>query len=280
VIAVVGGLIAALCWAASSLCARRSSRIVGPQAAVAWVMLFGFVPLAPLSVGTGVPDGLDAESVTWAAIGGLGTVVGLVAMYAALRDGKVGVVAPITAAEGAIAAAIAILFGERLGLLAGLMLLVIVAGIVLTSLSPDVEGPSRTSTGAPYAILAAACFGLSLYGIGRGGDELGPIWTLLIIRVVALVTLIVPLLVLRRLRYHRSALPFLLASGVLELVGGTAFIWGADHGIAVASVVASQNAAFVVAAGYVFLGERLGRVQRIGVATVLGGVTLLAGLQA
>ena len=153
-------------------------------------------------------------------------------------------------------------------------------GIVLTSLSPDVNGPSRTSTGAPFAILAAVCFGASLYGIGRAGEDLGAVWTLFVIRLVALVALILPLVILRRMRFHRSALPFLLASSVLEIAGGAAFIWGADDGIAVASVVASQNAAFVVAAGYVFLGERLGRVQAIGVGTVLGGVTLLAGLQA
>jgi len=280
VIAVVGGLVAAVCWAASALCARRSARIVGPQAAVAWVMLIGLVPLTPAALLVGTPERLDASSASWAVVGGLGAVVGLVAMYAAFREGKVGVVAPIIAAEGAIAAVIAIAFGERLGLIAGVVLCVIVLGIVLTSVSPDVDRRSRTSSGATFAILAAFCFGASLYGIGRAGDDLGAVWTLLVIRLVALVALVVPLLALRRLRWDRSAAPFLLASAVLEIAGGSAFILGSDDGIAITSVVASQNATFIVAAGYVFLGERLGRAQAIGVGTVLGGVTLLAGLQA
>jgi drug/metabolite transporter (DMT)-like permease len=280
VIAIVGGLVAAICWAASSLCARRSSRVVGPYAAVAWVMLIGLVPLAPLALLTGTPERLDGSSTAWACVGGLGAVVGLVAMYAAFRVGKVGVVAPIIAAEGAIAAVVAIAFGERLGVPAGLVLVVIVVGIVLTSVALDVDAPARTSAGAPVAILAACCFGASLYGIGRAGDDLGAVWTLLVIRLVAVVALVLPLLVVRRLRWHAAAAPFLLASGALEIAGGAAFIVGAGDGIAITSVVASQNATFIVAAGFVFLGERLGRVQAIGVGVVLVGVTVLAGLQA
>jgi drug/metabolite transporter (DMT)-like permease len=279
VIAVLGGLGAALCWAASSLCARRSSRVVGPYSAVAWVMVIGLFLLAPPALVLGTPAGLDGSSSAWALGGAAGAVAGLVAMYAALRDGKVGVVAPIASAEGAIAAVIAIAFGERLGVLAGIVLLVIVAGIVLASSSPGEEGGSRRATGVWFAVGAAVCFGASLYGLGRAGDDIGPLWTLLITRLVGVAALVAPLLLLRRLHFHREALPFLLASGVLEVLGGTAYIVGAGHGIAIASVMASQMAALVVAGGYLLLGERLSRVQQVGVGVVLAGVAVLSALQ-
>ena len=50
----------------------------------------------------------------WLAVSGVGNVAGLALVYAAVRRGKVGVVAPITSTEGAVAAVIAIALGEEI----------------------------------------------------------------------------------------------------------------------------------------------------------------------
>ena len=279
-IAVLGGLGAATAWMLTTLCARRSTRLVGPYAGVAWVMLVGIVIMTPLALATGRPEALDAASGAWAAAGGLGAVCGLVAVYAGLRVGQIGIVAPIAATEGAIAALIAIAFGEEVGLAAGLLLALIVAGVVLASAAPGHDGERGAAAGAWWGGAAAVCFGVSLYSIGRVGDELGAVWTLFGVRLVALLVLVLPLVVLRRMPLVRAAVPFVAIAGVLELVGGVSFIWGAGDSVAVAAVVASQYAAMLVAIGYLALGERLGRWQAVGVAVVLVGVALLAAVQA
>jgi drug/metabolite transporter (DMT)-like permease len=280
VIAVAGGLVAAAAWAASALCARRTSRLLGPQAAVAWMMMVGLVVLGPLALVQGKPEELDAAAAGWVLVGGVGAVAGLVCMYAGLRVGKVGVVAPLVATEGAVAAVIAVAFGERIGLAAGVLLAVIVAGVLVAGRGSDEDGSRGAASGAWFALAAAMLFGASLYGIGRAGDDAGTVWTLVGIRLVAVVALLAPLLLLRRLYFDRAAAPFLIGSGLLEIVGGSAFIYGAGESIAVTSVVSSQHAALVVAAGYLVLGERLGKTQVLGVATVLAAVCVLAGLQA
>ena len=64
--------------------------------------------------------------------------------YAALRIGKVSIVAPIVATEGAVAAVIAIALGDPVGLVAGVALAVDRHGVVLSS----VERSTRTSRSA------------------------------------------------------------------------------------------------------------------------------------
>ena len=51
----------------------------------------------------------------WAVLAGAGSSLGLLLMYRGLRIGKVGVVAPITSTEGAIAALLSVVaLGEQL----------------------------------------------------------------------------------------------------------------------------------------------------------------------
>src|SRR5687767_15928690 len=70
-LAIVGGLGAALVFATVTLCNSRSSRMIGPSQLLAWVMLIGLAIVAPLVVLEGVPDDLDTESGAWLAVAGL-----------------------------------------------------------------------------------------------------------------------------------------------------------------------------------------------------------------
>src|SRR5919108_1296700 len=130
-LAIVGGLGAALVFATVTLCNSRSSRMIGPSQLLAWVMLIGLAIVMPLVVLEGVPDELEAGSGAWLAVAGIGNVVGLLFAYAALRVGKVGIVAPVVATQGAIAAVLALIGGESLSPGSGLMLALIALGGVL-----------------------------------------------------------------------------------------------------------------------------------------------------
>src|SRR5437879_921505 len=136
--AVLGGLGAALCFAVSTLCSSRTSRMIGPWSALAWVALVGLAIAGPAAALGGVPANLDASSVGWLAVSGLGNVGGLLLAYAGLRTGKVGIVAPIVSTEGAVAAVIALIAGERVLFASAVTLLVIVAGVLLAGLAPGV----------------------------------------------------------------------------------------------------------------------------------------------
>ena len=88
-VAVLGGLGAAACWATATLCASRSTRLIGAWSVLGWVMLVGFVVTAPVIVAKGVPAALDAHELPWLVLSGAGNVGGLLFAYKALRVGKV-----------------------------------------------------------------------------------------------------------------------------------------------------------------------------------------------
>src|SRR5581483_5611652 len=125
--AILGGLGAAAAWAAAMLTASRASRLVGSQTTLAWVMLTGLIVVGPIALAEGKPAGLDGGAAVWLVLAGAGNVGGLLLSYTGMRIGKVGVVAPITSAEGAVAAVIAVAAGEQLGVGTGVALGVVAA---------------------------------------------------------------------------------------------------------------------------------------------------------
>jgi drug/metabolite transporter (DMT)-like permease len=283
VIAILGGLGAALTWAISTLCSSRSSRMLEPITVVAWVMISGLVITGPIALAEGVPSNLTGSAGGWVLISGAGNVCGLIAVYRALRVGQVSLIAPLVSTEGAIAATIALLAGESVAPAVGAMLGVIAVGICISSLpaeeaQPGTRGVHLRSVG--LAMLAACLFGVSLYATGRASSELPSAWVVLSARLIGTITLGVPLLLRGRLRLTRPAVPLLLGAGVCEVAGFFSYTWGAPHGIAVAAVLSSQFASVAALGGYLLFSERLSRTQMSGIATVIAGVAVLSLLRA
>src|SRR4051794_19287500 len=94
-IAIIGGLAAAGCFAASTLCSSRSSRMIDPGSVLAWVMLVGLLATVPVVAIARPPSDLGPTDVGWLAVVGITNSIGLLLAYRALRIGKVGLVAPV-----------------------------------------------------------------------------------------------------------------------------------------------------------------------------------------
>lgn len=281
-IAVLGGLGAALAWAVTMLTASRASPLIGSWSTLAWVMLTGLAVVGPVALAQGVPEGLDGEAVMWLAIAGLGNVAGLLLVYSGLRIGKVGVVGPIASSEGAVAAIIAVAAGEELGTWTAVALLAIAVGIVLAARPPaEREEAGRDDPrAAALALAAAVAFGASLYATGRASLDLPIVWAVLPPRLLGVVLVTIPLVAARRLRLTRAAAPFVLVSGLAEVAGFVSYAIGARHGIAIAAVFASQFAALAAIGAALLFKERLTRRGVAGVAVIAVGVAVVSALHA
>lgn len=282
-IAVLGGLGAAVAWSISTLCSSRSSRMMEPMAVVALIMVIGLLITAPIAAVHGAPS-FDAESLTWLVISGGGNVAGLVLTYKALRIGLVALVAPLVSTEGAIAATIALLAGESLAPGVGLALALVAIGVCLSAV-PESAGTDRRRVhdkpaAVLFAVAAALVFGTSLYATGRAGATLPSTWVVLSARLIGTVGLAIPLAAARRLRIVRRAVPLIVVAGICEVLGFYSYTAGARHGIAVAAVLSSQFATIAAVAAYFLFGERLNRIQLAGVSSVVVGVALLSALRA
>lgn len=282
VIAVLGGLGAAVAWAVTTLTASRASRRIGSFPTLAWVMLVGLLVVGPVALAEGIPEALDGGALVWLTIAGVGNVAGLLLVYTGMRIGKVGVVAPISSSEGAVAAVIAVVAGEHVRGWTALGLGAIVVGIVLAARPPAeraAEGGDDPRA-AFFGLGAAVAFGAGLYATGRASLDLPIAWAVLPPRVLGVAFVSVPLLALGRLRLTRAAAPLVAVSGLAEVGGFASFAIGARHGIAVAAVLASQFAAIAALAAAILFRERLGRAGVAGVVVIAAGVAAVSALRA
>ncbi len=276
-IAVVGGLGAAIAWALATIVAARASRALGPWSTTAWVVFIGLIVTLPLLLLETPPESIAVEDFAWLAVAGLGYVIGMVFNYAALTGGKVPVTAPIVSTEGSIAAALAVLTGEAASPMLGAMLALIAAGIFVVALQPGGGADVLSGSGARYvgfAVVAAVIFGIGLYGSGRASESVPPSWVVAAGRIAGVALLTLPLALTRRLRFDRAVLPFLLFAGVAEVAGIYLFAWGARESIAVTAVLSSQFAVIAALIAHA-LGERISGRQWLGVVAVTTGVVVI-----
>lgn len=303
-IAIVGGLGAAVLWAVATLCSSRSSRMLGSRVVLAWIMIVGVAVGLPAALLSPAPAAIEPSTFALLLLAGTCYVVGLQLTYAALRVGKVSIVAPIVSTEGAVAAVIAMLLGDPVGLVAGLSLFAVAAGVVLSSLdraTPDVaagdfdvtadaidepgEDAARDQTAernvdarrtTALAVAGAIVFGVGLVAAGRSAQLVPVTWVAVSARLIGVVGVVIPLVLQRRLRLTRVALPLVVIAGIGEVVGSVLSAWGSRESIAISAVMGSQFAAIAAVAAFLLFRERLARVQVVGVALIVVGVTVLA----
>lgn len=321
--AILAGLGAAALWATATLCSSRSSRMLGSRVVLAWIMIVGVAVGLPVAIASPPPTTVAPSTFALLLLAGSCYVVGLQLTYAALRVGKVSIVAPIVSTEGAVAAVVSVVLGDPIGVIAGITLVAIAAGIVLSSverarpevpagdfdvLADAIDEPVRASgpaaptatvpapTGraaiaaadppgsarrtAALAIVAALVFGVGLVAAGRSAVLVPVSWVALSARLIGIVGVVIPLLIQGRLRVTRAALPLVVIAGIGEVVGSMLSAWGSRESIAITAVMGSQFAAFAAVAAFVLFGERLARVQLVGVVLIAAGVTVLAAVSA
>jgi drug/metabolite transporter (DMT)-like permease len=277
--AILGGVLASVCFAVSSLCASVATREVGPATTLAGVMAFGLLLVLPPTVLLGDLGQLPAGTIGLLVVIGASNVIGLRIEYLALRRGKVGVVVPIVSTDGAIAAVIAVLVGLQLGVRTAALLLVISAGVMVAAASPDPPDAVDTSPGlrsSVLALIAALLFGVNLYVTGHVGAEVALVWVLLPARLVGTAVVALPLAVRGVPRPRGGVLTLLAVAGAAEVLGVVAYTIGARHELAIAAVLASQFAALTTVGAYFVFDERLNRSQVAGLVIVAVGVGLLA----
>jgi drug/metabolite transporter (DMT)-like permease len=311
VTAILGGLAAAVMWATATLASSRSSRMIGSRVVLAWVMIVGTIVGLPLSLLSGVPRDIPPGTVPLVLLAGVCYSAGLYVTYKALTIGKVSIVAPIVATEGAVGALIAVALGDPLSMVAALLLALIAGGVVLSSIEParpdvpagDIElaadaldGPARDDARARIAdhaalliddaartrrtvllsVAGALIFGVGLVAAGKAASLIPPIWVATSTRVVGLAVVALPLVLQGRLVLPRKVLPLVAIAGIGEIIGSTASAWGSTYSIPITAVLGSQFAAIAAVVAFLLFGERLSRTQVAGVILIVGGVTALA----
>lgn len=239
-----------------------------------------------LTLGGGPPGG---TFLLFAALAGVSETVGVAALYRGLAVGVMSIVAPVAATAPVVPVVAGVFLGELPAPIQGAGIVLAVTGIVITSRARSTAEPAVATEPAPagagvaasvvFGLLAALGFG-SFYVAMDAASEAGVPWALLVARLTAVAIFVVAYSITRSPLAVRGAdVPVLALIGVL--------IVGADAMYAVASTLGLLGVVAVLSSLYplvtiglarLYLDERLGRFQQVGIALCLcGAVAVSAG---
>jgi drug/metabolite transporter (DMT)-like permease len=264
-------------WGTSDFFAGLKARTIAPPAVVAVTQIAALVALSAILVtrNTGLSPVFTGDAILWSIAAGLSGSAGLIFFYTALASGTMGVVAPISSLGALVPVLLGMLTGEKPSAAAWVGMAIAVAGAALAS-GPELSGelPARPVV---MAALAAACFGTALFCIDRGArfSVLETLWTM---RLTSVGLFLVAGLLARSAGGARMHdLPVLAVIGLGDVTANALFAISSSRGlVSVASVLGSLYPVATVFWAWLILGERLRRIQAIGVGLTLLGVVAIA----
>jgi len=273
--AIIYGLVSAASWGAGDF----SGGFATKSSSVAGVLLVGYIVSVVLLAGCAIWLGSSAPniySIAAGAMAGVTGLIGLAALYKGLAGGQMGIVAPIAAVT---TATLPVFFGIFLeGLPSSLQLLGFLAAFTAIWLLSVAEKSQKIQLRQIRLPVTAGIFlGLSMIFIDQAAEQT-VLWSLVITRITGIAILIVVLFLFRKgtLPPARSY-PIVCLSGIFDTGGYTFYALAANTGrLDTAAVLASMYPATTVILAWLFLKERLGGRQWMGVVAALAAIYMIA----
>ena len=290
------GLTAALSWGVADYMARFATRRIGSLRALLFMQFFGFIVLSAGMAAAGHWSSFfppfPGKVWLWIALAGTLSALGALALYRSFEIGALVLVSPIAASYPALTVLLSISTGERLTRMHALGVCAVILGVILAALAlpPKNEAAAEKESaphrqrhllrGVPWALAAALIFGVNYWILGfRVMPVFGGVASVWVIRLISFVLLA---LLLRPLG-QSPAVPrgstawLIFFIGVTDTAGFLANNLAFKQAqISIATVLASLYGVVTLFMAAVFLRERLGRVQWLGVALVFAGVALVS----
>jgi drug/metabolite transporter (DMT)-like permease len=216
------------------------------------------------------------------ALGGLAGALGIILLYAALAQGTMSIVSPVTAVTAAVVPLLVgtLWLGERPATRAWVGLSITIMAIALVS---QATGPGGRSSGAlrivAMSVGAGAGFGTLFVLLRQAGDarQVG-LWALVAARPVSIAA--AALLAKREgapILVPRSEWKTVAAAGMLDQAANVLYVLSIGRGLlSVLAVLAALYPVSTVALARIVDGERLQRVQLIGVTAAFIALGLVA----
>lgn len=208
-------------------------------------------------------------------LAGLMGFAGLIAFYAGLATGRMGVVSPISSLSVFIPLGVAIFGGEKLATIQVIGICVALLGGFCAS-GPEIRG-GVSAKPLIFATIAAFGFGGAITFIAKG-SQTSAIMTMTTMRFT---TFIVALVLLARYRtlggFAKKDLPILIIIGAADFFGNLLLGVATTKGLVSLAVVLGSLFPIVTALlAFKFLHERLHKMQYLGVALAISGVVILS----
>jgi drug/metabolite transporter (DMT)-like permease len=274
VLAVGLALSSSLVWGVADLVSAIAVRRFSVLAVALLSQVASVVTLAMVAGLSGFE--FDRTGVLLALVAGCASALSISSFYKALEEGLVSLASPLLALGSVVAFALSVAAGERPTTVAAAGALLAVVGGVVTSYT-GVRMGGRAGAAIVYGLLSAAALGFALYFVGTASQRMDVVLAVLCSRISASVLL--ALLAARSspsLRIRGSWLAVIIVAGNASALALVLFGLAADAGlIAIAAVLSSLYPVVTIVLAHGFLGERLQKLQIVGIAVALAGIGLV-----
>jgi drug/metabolite transporter (DMT)-like permease len=271
-------LLSSALWGTADFFAGRLSKMHHPFAVLGFSQVIGLLVglLIVLVSGDlyGQAFGLNGYVLS-GALAGLFGYIGLACLYEGLSTGRMGVVAPISSMSAVIPLIYAIVTGDKLSMIASMGIVIALIGVFCAS------GP-ELSNGLPIkplllALGAAAGFGMSLTFISIGSKE-SALLTMVSMRAATFfVTISLAIKFRTTGKFSKKDLPILIFIGAADFLANLLLGVATTKGlVSVAMVFGSLYPIATALLAFKFLNERLHKVQYVGIALAVTGVSLIS----
>ena len=208
-------------------------------------------------------------------LAGMMGFIGLVAFYAGLASGRMGVVSPISALSVFIPLTIAIISGEKPTTLQFIgMAVALVGGFCATG--PELKGGSSLRP-IIYAVIAAFSFGGAVTFIAKG-SQVRPIMTMTTMRSTPFMFAVLLVIRFRSVGgFKKNDIPILFAIGAADFFGNLLLGIATTKGLVSLAVVLGSLFPIVTSLlAFKFLQERLHRIQYFGIVLAIIGIVFIS----
>jgi drug/metabolite transporter (DMT)-like permease len=271
-------LLSSAMWGTADFFAGRLSKKHHPFAVLGVSQIFGLVVGILIVVVSGSWQGkvlgFDGFLIP-GALAGLFGYIGLACLYEGLSTGRMGVVSPISSLSTVIPLAYALITGDVLSTITLVGVAIALVGVFCAS------GP-ELSQGLPLkpillALGAAAGFGLALTFIAIGSQS-SALLTMVAMRGASFfVTISLAIKYRTTGKFSKKNMPILIFIGAADFLANLLLGIACTKGlVSVAMVFGSLYPIATAVLAYKFLHERLLRVQYLGIALAVIGVSIIS----
>jgi drug/metabolite transporter (DMT)-like permease len=272
-------LLSSLLWGTADYLAGNLSKRFPAIAVLAASQAIGFLTGIVLVVATGAWDaqalGSDGYLIA-GVLAGITGYLGLISLYAALSTGRMGVVSPISSLSALIPLAFALIYkGDQLSTILSI-------GVICAMLGGFLASGPEVSQGLPLkpillALSAAIFFGITLVCMAIGSES-SALMTMTTMRTT---TLIIGIALFIRFRHMgglgKKELPILIFIGVADFAANLLLGVATTKGLlSLAMVLGALYPIATALLAYLFLHERLHKVQYVGIGFAVIGVSLIS----
>jgi drug/metabolite transporter (DMT)-like permease len=271
-------LLSSAMWGTADFFAGRLSKKHNPFAVLGFSQVYGLLVGIFIVVVSGSYQGkalgFDGYLIP-GALAGLFGYIGLACLYEGLSTGRMGVVSPISSLSTVIPLAYALITGDVLSAITALGVVIAIIGVFCAS------GP-ELSQGLPIkplllALGAAAGFGLALTFIAIGSQS-SALLTMVSMRATTFfVTISLAIKFKTTGNFDKKAMPLLFFIGAADFIANLLLGIATTKGlVSVAMVFGSLYPIATAVLAYKFLHERLHKVQYVGIALAVAGVSIIS----